>query len=94
MPPPKDPAKREEWLRKNREWHTDRHPSQASRDKMSASQKNKPKSPFTKEHCENLSKSMKTFHFRKITKNIYRNHTKDKNHILHQNRRKRIDLHT
>jgi len=59
MPPPKDPAKREEWLRKNREWHTDRHPSQASRDKMSASQKNKPKSPFTKEHCENLSKSMK-----------------------------------
>jgi hypothetical protein len=59
MPPPKDPEKREEWLRKNREWHTDRHPSQASRDKMSASQKNKPKAPFTKEHCENISKSCK-----------------------------------
>ncbi len=59
MPPPKDPTKREEWLRKNRKWHTDKHPSKASRDKMSASQKNKPKTPFTKEHRENLSKSMK-----------------------------------
>ncbi|MFA5745613.1 MAG: HNH endonuclease signature motif containing protein [Candidatus Paceibacterota bacterium] len=59
MPPPKDPAKYNEWIRKNREAHTDKHPSQSSRDKMSKSQKNKPKKPFTKEHCENLSKSMK-----------------------------------
>ena len=58
-PPPKDPAKYDEWIRKNREAHTDKHPSQASRDKMSKSQKNKPKKPFTKEHCANISKSCK-----------------------------------
>jgi hypothetical protein len=70
MPAPKDPEKREEWIRKNREAHIDKHPSQASRDKMSKAQKNKPKKPFTKKHCENISKSfvkgecrgIKTFH--------------------------------
>ena len=59
MPSPKDPAKREEWLRKNREWHLNRHPSKETRNKMSASQKKKEVKPFTKEHCENISKACK-----------------------------------
>jgi hypothetical protein len=59
MPPPKDPAKYDEWIRKNREAHTDKHPSEETLDKMSVSQKKRVRVPFTKEHCENLSKSCK-----------------------------------
>lgn len=59
MPAPKDPEKREEWLRKNREAHTNKHPSQETLDKMGLSQKKRVRIPFTKEHCENISKSCK-----------------------------------
>ena len=57
MSAPKDPAKREEWLRKQSETHIGRHHSEESKNKISISQKGKPKKPFTKEHCENISKS-------------------------------------
>lgn len=59
MPPPKDPDKYDEWIRKNREAHIGKHPSEKTLDKMSKSQKKRVRVPFTKEHCENLSKSMK-----------------------------------
>ena len=59
MPAPKDPKKRAKWIENQRKSHEGKHPSQASRNKMSEAQKNKPKKPFTKEHCENISKACK-----------------------------------